>query len=73
RAVSLLQSMCEATQKKWAVNASPLYHHIKVKQSDDAFDGFMPHLLKSIETDDDMTFLRGNAQIAALVQQYAKA
>ncbi|MEG1069860.1 MAG: helix-turn-helix transcriptional regulator [Ruthenibacterium sp.] len=73
RAVSLLQSMCEATQKKWAVNASPLYHHIKVKQSDDAFEGIMPHLLKSIETDDDMDFLRGNAKIAALVQQYKKS
>ncbi|MEG1270873.1 MAG: helix-turn-helix domain-containing protein [Ruthenibacterium sp.] len=73
RCVMLLRKMCEATQKKWDIQASPLYHHIKVKQSDDTFDGFMPHLLKSIETDDDMTFLRGNAQIAALVQQYAKS
>lgn len=67
KCLQTLLPMLRALSKKWNLNDSPLYRHVKVKENDDSFaESFRHTLLASIEEDADAAFLKDAPEIKCL-------
>ena len=70
--ITLLKSMFEAVEKKWNLNQSPLYIHVKVKEDNVSnLDQFLAIFLSGIEEDKELEFLRGNPEYLDLINRYS--
>lgn len=66
-------AMLKAMRKKWNINSSPLYRHIKTKeQNENPFGRMQKMLLDSIKDDEEASFLNDNEEIKALKEQFDK-
>lgn len=66
--MEMLTGMADAMLKPWRLSQSRLYRHIP--QRDSNFSEMLPGLLASIESDEDMAFLRNRADFCKLLEQH---
>lgn len=59
--------MLKSLTKKWNLNDSPLYRHVKAKEVDQGFRTMMKQkILESIEEDADTSFLKESQEFQEL-------
>ena len=69
-AVKILLSMLRSLTKKWDINSSPLYRHIQTKEVDKSFGSQLQKaLVQSIETDEEMKFLKDSEELQSFIKE----
>lgn len=67
--LKILLPLLKSLTKKWDINKSPLYRHIKTKDVDKAFGAkFQKTILQSILADQDCEFLKDNPEFHKLTK-----
>lgn len=70
KCLKVLIPMLKSLTRKWDINGSPLYRHVKTKKVE---NGFGPKLQKSILSsileDEDMAFLKDSEELKAIVDE----
>ena len=68
--IKILLLMLESLTKKWDINSSPLYQHIKTKEVDNKFTAKLQKtILQSIGTDKDTEFLKDTPELKELIRK----
>lgn len=69
----ILLPMLKSMTKKWDINQSSLYRHIKTKQQDPNFASkLQKEILESIHNDDSISFLKDDPELEKVTQQFIK-
>ena len=70
KAVKILLPMLRSLTKKWDINSSPLYRHIQTKEVDKSFGSQLQKaLVQSIETDEEMKFLKDSEELQSFIKE----
>lgn len=68
--LKILLLMLESLTKKWDINSSPLYQHIKTKEVDNTFTTKLQKtILQSIGTDKNTEFLKDTPELKELIRK----
>lgn len=73
KTLKILLPMLKSMTKKWDINQSSLYRHIKTKQQDPNFASkLQKEILESIHNDDSISFLKDDPELEKITQQFVK-
>lgn len=68
--IQLLLPMLKSLTKKWDIHKSPLYRHIQKKEIDKKMGPkFQKAIIQSIDSNEEMTYLKDNSEIKDLMKQ----
>lgn len=68
--LKILVPMLKSLTKKWDINQSPLYRHIKTKEVDKGFGPMLQKtIVKSICTDKDTEFLKDSPELKEFLDE----
>ncbi|MEG0276337.1 MAG: helix-turn-helix transcriptional regulator [Coprobacillus sp.] len=69
--LKILLPMLKSITKKWDINQSPLYKHVKTKQMDPHFASKMQKdIIESINTDETTTFLKDDPELKTITESF---
>lgn len=70
KCLKLLLPMLKSLRKKWNINASPLYRHIKSKEVDTEMGAkFQKTIIQAIKTDEDSQFLKDSTEFEECLKE----
>ena len=70
KCLKVVVPMLRSLTKKWNVNQSPLYQHMKTKEVDQDFGKTLQkHLLQSISEDEETSFLKESPELEAILRE----
>lgn len=73
KTLKTLLPMLKSITKKWDINQSSLYLHIKTKQQDPNFASkLQKDIIKSIHNDESTSFLKDDPELEEITQQFIK-
>ena len=71
KCLKILVPMLKSLTSKWDINSSPLYRHIKTKETDKVFGTKMQKtILNAICTDSDSDFLRQDPEFKSILKEF---
>lgn len=69
--IKILPKMLISITKKWKINDSPLYRHIKTNLTDEDMGVmFKKNLLEAIETDEETIFLKESKDVKEIIEKF---
>lgn len=71
KVLKILVSMLKSLTRKWEINQSPLYRHIKTKEVDKTFGPKMQKtLIDSLRHDEDSAYWRENQELEKVLEEF---
>ena len=68
-----LEGVLAALERRWDLNASPLYRHIPGKNGEETFSAALVEtMVKQLETDEELAFARSDPDFARVLARFAK-
>ena len=71
--VQALEGVLAALERRWDLNASPLYRHIPGKNGEETFSAALVEtMVKQLENDEELAFARSDPDFARVLARFAK-
>lgn len=72
--LELINLMLSSMKKKWNINSSPFYRHMKVKPDSDSIgEQMLPGVIHDLEKDEKLDFLRADERFQELINHWKES
>lgn len=74
KCLELLDLMLSSMKKKWKINSSPFYQHMKEKTDTDFIgEQMLPGIIHNLENDEELNFLRVNSRFQEIINHWKES